>query len=511
MYTRLGWLVGLACCSVAVGAEWSVDDDLADNPDADFETIQEAVDAAADFDIIHVSPGTYTSNSDAVVTLDNKYLVLQATHDSNQTIIDGQDVRRGLAVDGGGSGGIYIIGFTITHCMAPDGESNEDQSGAALFARSGLVEFLRCNITSNAATGGEFSSGAMYCTDVDLVLEDCSMSANVANYMSAGISAHASNVTCRGCTFTNHQPIVGSLAGNGGVIEVRSGNGSSTLELSQCSFTSNASTGRGVVDCWGDVVCSSTEFRDNTSFGSALSMVIDTGATIEDCVFDGNKGFHFDSKWWGGLEGPGGAIYAHGGGFGQCNQPGGSPVEIINCDFLRNQSDSNGGAVYLICGTFTVTDCLFHDNMSASSGGGLSVGLAYSLDISDTTFVKNTASWGSAARFGEIAVVPSLVRVEACSRASTWIDGPVISVIDGDWSDEGDVCIMSICDPIPDDGHIGVHDLLAVLERYGESCEDCNDFRVDVCGNAANGESIGVVDLFDIEAVIVHWGEACDL
>lgn len=505
MCTRLGLLFGFAFCSVALGAEWSVDDDRADNPDADFVTIQEAVDAAADFDIINVSPGTYTSNSDAVVTLDNKYLVLQATHDSNQTIIDGQDVRRGLAVDGGGSGGIYIIGFTITHCMAPDGESNEDQSGAALFARSGLVEFLRCNITSNAATGGEFSSGAMYCTDVDLVLEDCVMSANVANYMSAGISAHASNVTCRGCTFTNHQPIVGSPAGNGGVIEVTSGNGSSTLELSQCIFTSNVSTGKGVVNCWCDVVCSSTEFRDNTGNGSALSMVIDTGATIEDCVFDGNRGFHFDSKWWGGIDDVGGAIYAHGGGFGQCDQPGGgSPVEIINCDFLRNQTDDSGGAVYMTCGTFTVTDCLFHNNMSGSGGGGgLAIDLAHSLDISDTTFVKNTASWGSAARFGEITVVPSLVRVEACSRTS--IDGPVISVIDGDWSDEGDVCIMSICDPIPDDGHIGVHDLLTVLEWYGESCEDCTDLQfVDLNGDL-------VVDILDIEALIADWGDTCAL
>ncbi|HJO16086.1 MAG TPA: hypothetical protein QF800_04270, partial [Phycisphaerales bacterium] len=99
MYTRLGWLLGLACCSVAVGAELSVDDDLADNPDADFMTIQEAVDVAANLDIIHVYPGTYTSDADAVVTLSDKYLVLLATEDADQTIIDGQNLRRGVVVE----------------------------------------------------------------------------------------------------------------------------------------------------------------------------------------------------------------------------------------------------------------------------------------------------------------------------------------------------------------------------------------------------------------------------
>ncbi|MCH2142560.1 MAG: hypothetical protein MK077_06145, partial [Phycisphaerales bacterium] len=74
----------------------------------------------------------------------------------------------------------------------------------------------------------------------------------------------------------------------------------------------------------------------------------------------------------------------------------------------------------------------------------------------------------------------------------------------GNWSNEGDTCIMTICDPIPD-GRIGVHDLLTVLERYGESCEACTELQVA----DLNGDS--VVDMLDIEALIADWGDTCAL
>ena len=153
MHTKLGWVVGLTCCSVAAAGEWHVDDDLVDNPNADFVTIQEAVDAAADFDTIYVSPGIYRSNADAVITITDKYVVLRATGDADQTIIDGQNLRRGIVIEED-SDGIFMVGFTITHC-----QTTED--GAAILASSAQVELHGCDIVSNSATGGYWSSGAI--------------------------------------------------------------------------------------------------------------------------------------------------------------------------------------------------------------------------------------------------------------------------------------------------------------------------------------------------------------
>jgi hypothetical protein len=485
MYTRLGWLVGLACCSVAVGAEWSVDDDLADNPDADFVTIQEAVDAAANFDTINVYPGTYTSNADTVVTLNDKYLILRATEDADQTIIDGENLRRGVLVEDG-SNGIFMVGFTITHCMTPDTGIGPTKRGAAIFASSGLVELYGCNIVSNSATDGYWSSAAIYCGDSDLVLEDCSMSANVANSGAAGIWASGSNVTCRRCSFTNHQPIDGP-EGNGGVIYVDgvTADGPPSLVLSQCSFTSNVSTSRGIVSCYlGDVECSSTEFRSNS--GSDIFYCdLKTSGTFVDCVFDGNT-----------ATGSGGGM----GLTGNFDAGADIPVEIVNCEFLGNQAGVFGGGLYLASVRATMSGCHFQSNTCVLSGGGLSIGHAHSIDISDTTFLANTSvgASGSAAQFSSIELTPSLVRVEACGNMPSW------SQFSGDWSDAGDTCIMTICDPIPD-GRIGVHDLLTVLEWYGESCEDCTDLQfVDLNGDL-------VVDLLDIEALIADWGDTCAL
>ncbi|MCH2142561.1 MAG: hypothetical protein MK077_06150 [Phycisphaerales bacterium] len=490
MHTKLGWVVGLTCCSVAAGGEWHVDDDLVDNPNADFVTIQEAVDAAADVDTIYVYPGTYTSNADAVITLSDKYVVLLATGDADQTIIDGQNLRRGIVIEED-SDGLFMVGFTITHCQTPDTGGFENEDGAAMLASSAQVELYGCDIVSNSATGGWWSSGAIYCDDVDLVLEGCSMSANVANYGSAGIDARDSNVTCRHCDFTNHQPIDGPH-GNGDVIYVDgvTPNGPANLALSHCSFTSNASTKSslwtGLVTCHGDVECSSTEFRNNNSAGCMLRCLLETSGTFVDCVFDGNTA---------GATAGGMALT------GNLEGDGDTPVEVNNCEFLGNQGDFAGG-LYLGRVRATISGCQFQGNATEGGGGGLTVDNAHSVDISDTTFLANNGGeefYGAGAvSFTQEDLIPSLARVEICGNRPSWRQ------IWGNWSNEGDTCIMTICDPIPD-GRIGVHDLLTVLERYGESCEACTELQVA----DLNGDF--VVDMLDIEALIADWGDTCAL
>ena len=67
-------LLSMFLTSTALADTWIVDDD----GKADFDNIQDAVDAASDGDTIVVWYGTYRSESNQVFYLLNKYLTIQS-------------------------------------------------------------------------------------------------------------------------------------------------------------------------------------------------------------------------------------------------------------------------------------------------------------------------------------------------------------------------------------------------------------------------------------------------
>ena len=79
---------------------WTVDDD----GNADFDTIQAAIDIASEGDEIQVFPGIYYAASvddDSVVNLYGKAISLLAIEGSDSTIIDGTNKTRGIVCSNG--------------------------------------------------------------------------------------------------------------------------------------------------------------------------------------------------------------------------------------------------------------------------------------------------------------------------------------------------------------------------------------------------------------------------
>ncbi len=127
---------------------WTVDDD----GKADFDNIQAAVDASSDGDEIIVMPGIYTSTADEVVNMLGKAVWLHSSDGPEVTIVNGEDVRRGILCNGGETSKTIIEGLTITQGNAGLGggmfnyqPTNQDVCDPTL---------IDCRFLSNAADKG---------------------------------------------------------------------------------------------------------------------------------------------------------------------------------------------------------------------------------------------------------------------------------------------------------------------------------------------------------------------
>ncbi len=100
-------LISLFITSTALATTWTVDDD----GKADFDNIQDAIDAASDGDEIVVMPGTYTSTAGEVVNMVGKAVWLHSSGGAEVTIIDGEGTRRGILCENGETLNTVIEGF----------------------------------------------------------------------------------------------------------------------------------------------------------------------------------------------------------------------------------------------------------------------------------------------------------------------------------------------------------------------------------------------------------------
>ena len=94
----------------------TVDDDFRENPQANFDSIQDAINAASDGATILVYPGTYTGNLDFVLDFGSKSIAVQSTSGASQTSIDAEWSRGLMNFNGATEGVASLVGFTLQNC-----------------------------------------------------------------------------------------------------------------------------------------------------------------------------------------------------------------------------------------------------------------------------------------------------------------------------------------------------------------------------------------------------------
>ena len=167
-FIRIATFFALVLAASSADAEViTVDDD----GEADFASLQAAVDYASDGDEIIVAPGVYTGDRpDRVVDLLGKALTLRSSVGPDVTFINGEGKRRGIDCVSGEGEGTLIKGFTITACRGTYG-------GGLYRKGSGVPSLTNCTFSDN--TAGE-AGGGMYNFKGSPTLTDCTFESNSA-------------------------------------------------------------------------------------------------------------------------------------------------------------------------------------------------------------------------------------------------------------------------------------------------------------------------------------------
>ena len=361
-------------------------------PSPNYPTIQSAIDACNDGDVVILSVGSYTGDGNRDLDFDGKPIIVRGTdpNDPNAvagTVIDCQgtegDPHRGFTFTSGEDPNSVVTGLTIKNGYGPQETLGPltVSAGGAIYCSDASPTITGCIFVDNLA---DDYGGAVYCTRQDanfpwdvLLLTDCDFNDNEGGAGGA-LYCETGWVTLDAC----------SLAGNaslthGGAVCCLHG----SIWIGDCLLSGNTSlTHGGAVYSTGRVaVADSTLCGNSSAAGGAIC-----GANlIIRCTIAGNT-----------ATSRGGAIYC------DYSEPTIDCCTIANnvCDAERDpnhaawEEDPNtgrweGGGLYFRWFTAPrITSCIISNNRSALDGGGIYCSAYIEPIITNCTIAGNQAA-----------------------------------------------------------------------------------------------------------------------
>ena len=214
------------------------DNDAVLNVPSEYETIQSAINLAADGKTVVVAEGVYTGDGNRDIDFLGKAITVRSTDPNDPdvvaaTVIDCQAARyehhRAFDFRSYESASSVLNGLTIIN-------GNADKGGAVYCFRSS-PRIANCVLSANRAS---VEGGAFYCELSNSRIINCRISANVADSDGGGIYCSQSNPILSGCEFVGNT----ALNDEGGGIYCH---GSSPI-LSNCTIIANSawSSGGGI-------------------------------------------------------------------------------------------------------------------------------------------------------------------------------------------------------------------------------------------------------------------------
>ena len=230
-------------------------------------TIQEAVDGAADGDVVYLLAGSYEEE----VSLINRHGLALVGEDRFATVLTGP--LEGEALRLHTSTGILVLDLSFR------GFSEPFRRGISAFYSRFTTR--RCTFIGHRTS--TFGAAIVAVGNPEVVVEDCHFEKNVAHNTArgGGLYTDTSTVTLRDTVFLENR-----AGSGGGALYPNSGD----LEVKRCLFAKNSATltGGGAIRLSGTAVASvrSSTFTDNTAAGGPGGALLHESGSIsfEDCI-----------------------------------------------------------------------------------------------------------------------------------------------------------------------------------------------------------------------------------
>ena len=313
-----------------------------------------------------------------------------------------------------GHGAVYTFANNVTVTGSTFENNSAPQRGGAFYARGGkniIVSQSKFNLNKQPLEGNNtLGGGAIYLYDCKATITDSSFDGNYAHNGGA-IYVQANNTVIANCNFTNNEVTYDKAnTGGGGAIYEQNQN---NLTILNCRFEQNIAkhTGGAIyIHVSNNTIINGSTFFKNTVIdeGGAVYFYYCKNVTVGDCDFTANGGIRANDDSYGGAirvhesdntlirdsNFTGNYVNHNAGGAIEYHSYNVTKGTILNCKFVNNTANSDGGAIYAHCkGEFNIIDCDFInntviDNQPVKSGGAVLINLK-SEDENDTAFGNN--------------------------------------------------------------------------------------------------------------------------
>jgi hypothetical protein len=199
---------------------------------SEYPTIQDAVDAAADCDLVLVADGVYTGDGNRDIDFLGKSISVRSENGPEKCIIDcnasATSEHRAFYFFHREEGPESVVdGFTIMNGRMPQ--------GAAIFCYNSSPTITGCIIKDNYARTG----GAIFCLYARPEIHNCIIAANSAEYEGGAIACDGLCITFSGCTLAANTALYGGAAACNGAKAI----------FKNCTFVENIAHYGSAINC----------------------------------------------------------------------------------------------------------------------------------------------------------------------------------------------------------------------------------------------------------------------